>query len=126
MHGDAGCSSWSRTAIGASRAARCRMDTRTDSRRRVAAPRVKGMFAIAWSRCGLRSSGLGRVMVRLGVGCGGAVAGLDVDAFALGAEDAQELHRTGVGVAEPVGEMGVEFGDLAGGEDEVLVTEDEA
>jgi hypothetical protein len=59
--------------------------------------------------------------------CGGvsvsSVAGFDVEAFALGAEDAQELHGVCVGVAEPVGEVGVEFGDLAGGEDEVLVTE---
>lgn len=29
-----------------------------------------------------------------------------------------------VGVAEPVWEVGVEFGDLAGGEDEILVAED--
>jgi hypothetical protein len=52
-----------------------------------------------------------------------SVAGPDVEAFALGAEDAQELDRLCVRVAEPVREVGVEFGDLAGGEDEVLIAE---
>ena len=49
-----------------------------------------------------------------------------MESFALGAEDAQELDRPRVGVAEPVREVGVEFGDFTGGEDEVLVTEYEA
>ena len=49
-----------------------------------------------------------------------------MEAFALGAEDAQKLHRPFVGVAEPVRQVGVEFGDLARGEDEVLVGEHEA
>lgn len=49
-----------------------------------------------------------------------------MDALALGAEDAEELHGAVVGVAEPVREVGVELGDLALGEDEVPVAEDDA
>ncbi|GAA4607365.1 hypothetical protein GCM10023195_27830 [Actinoallomurus liliacearum] len=49
-----------------------------------------------------------------------------MDPFPLGTEDAQELHRPRVGVAEPMREVGVELGDLAGREDQVVVTEDEA
>jgi hypothetical protein len=56
----------------------------------------------------------------------GVVAGFDVDAFALGAEDAEEFHGVSVGVAEPVGEVGVEFRDFAVGEGEVLVAEYDA
>lgn len=60
------------------------------------------------------------------MGVVGAVAGFDVDAFALRAEDAEEFHGVFVGVAEPVREVGVELGDLTLGEDEVLATEDDA
>jgi DNA-binding MarR family transcriptional regulator len=49
-----------------------------------------------------------------------------VEPLALRAEDAQEFDGPGVGVAEPVREVGVEFGDLAGGEDEILLTEHHA
>ncbi|MBB4703711.1 hypothetical protein BJ982_005255 [Sphaerisporangium siamense] len=48
-----------------------------------------------------------------------------MDAFALGAKDAEEFHGVFVGVTEPVREVGVEFGDFALGEDEVLVAEDD-
>jgi hypothetical protein len=48
-----------------------------------------------------------------------------VEAFALGAQDAQELHRLRVGVAESVREVGVEFGDLACGKDEILIAENQ-
>jgi hypothetical protein len=54
---------------------------------------------------------------------GAPVACPDVEAFTLRTENAQELHRLRVGVAEPVREVGVEFGDLARGEDEVLIAE---
>jgi len=47
-----------------------------------------------------------------------------VDALALRTEDAEELHGTLVGVAEPVRQVGVELGDLSLGEDEVPVAED--
>jgi hypothetical protein len=49
-----------------------------------------------------------------------------VEAFALRAEDAQELDRLSVGIAEPVREVGVEFRDLAASEIEVLAAEDHA
>ncbi len=61
-----------------------------------------------------------------GMGGVGPVASFDVDAFALRAEDAEEFHGVFVDVAEPVREVGVELGDLALGEDEVLVAEDDA
>ncbi|WP_174372353.1 hypothetical protein [Nocardia aobensis] len=43
-----------------------------------------------------------------------------MEAFALGAEDAEEFDRAGVGVAEPVREVSVELGDLAVGGKRVI------
>jgi hypothetical protein len=50
----------------------------------------------------------------------------DVRTLALAAEEAQDLRGLAVGAAEPVWDVGVELGYLAGGEDEVPVAEDQA
>ena len=40
--------------------------------------------------------------------------------------EAQEFDRAWFGIAEPVRQVGVEFGDLAGGLDQILIAEDDA
>src|SRR5260370_19388697 len=57
---------------------------------------------------------------------GGPGAPPDVRALALPAEQAQELDRLRLGIAEPVRYAGVELGRLAGCEHQVLVAEYEA
>ena len=46
--------------------------------------------------------------------------------LALGAEEAQDLHRLFASAAEPVGHPCVEVGDLSRAENNVVVSEDEA
>ena len=45
-------------------------------------------------------------------------------AFALAAEEAEELDWLGIGGAEPVWRAGVELGRFPGCEDQVVLTED--
>lgn len=52
--------------------------------------------------------------------------GADVRAFSLLADEAEELHGTGAGGAEPVRGAGVELGGVAGFEDQVVLAEDES
>jgi len=57
---------------------------------------------------------------------GRAWLGSYVQAFALGAEQAEHFGGAWPGGAEPVGGAGVELGDLPGGEDHVVVAEEQA
>lgn len=65
---------------------------------------------------------VGRYLIGVVLRCGCA----DVCAFALFADEAEELDGSCAGGSEPVGGAGVEFGGLAGSEDEVVMSEDEA
>jgi len=49
-----------------------------------------------------------------------------VGSFAVASDEAEELDGSGAGGAEPVWGSGVELGDFAGFEDEVLVAEHES
>jgi len=48
-----------------------------------------------------------------------------MDALALPAEQGQVLHSLGAGVAEPMGDAGVEFGRFPAAQDEVVLTKDQ-
>src|SRR5688500_18465213 len=71
------------------------------------------MINIRWRRAAVRALVGGR-------------PGPQVGSFALPAEEAEDLHRRAVRAAEPVRDAGVELRGLAGGQHQVLVTEDQA
>ena len=68
----------------------------------------------------------GRLGNLAGVSGRGRGSGAEVCAFSLVAEEAQDFDGASVGVAEPVGGAGVEFGGFAGAHDQVVVAQDQA